>query len=100
MAVRTLDTRESEKGIAYDHRPPHGVPFEPYIASDTIIRELTPVPAPGQPNAVALPLHDCEQLDLDATMFEDGFDSRWLVRCIEKRCSGGAAKAAEPANGR
>ena len=48
MSVRTLDTRESEKPSPYEHehelRPPHGVPFEPYIASDTIVRELTPVP--------------------------------------------------------
>jgi len=44
MAVSKLQVREPEGLPAPPRRPVHGSAFEPYIASDTIIRELTPLP--------------------------------------------------------
>lgn len=47
MAVSKLDARESAATIELSGRNathPERPPFEPYIASDTIIRELTPLP--------------------------------------------------------
>ncbi len=44
MAVSKLQVREPESLPAPPRTPVHGSAFEPYIASDTIIRELTPLP--------------------------------------------------------
>ena len=44
MAVSKLHVREPESTVVPPRAPVHGVPFEPYIASDTIVRELTPLP--------------------------------------------------------
>ena len=44
MAVSKLQVREPESLPALPRIPVHGSAFEPYIASDTIIRELTPLP--------------------------------------------------------
>src|SRR5215510_1661639 len=44
MAVSKLQVREPVDPAVPPQTSPHGIPFEPYIASDTIIRELTPLP--------------------------------------------------------
>jgi putative OPT family oligopeptide transporter len=44
MAVSTIPARETERPSAPDRPLTRNTPFEPYIAADTITRELTPLP--------------------------------------------------------